>query len=95
MFFPFASDLEFETQEYQSEEITYPKGEDSGTKWFTFSLRNNGKGVRPYGDGNDVEKLKNDSSLGCNSLVMGEKPYCAALIKANGWKIPDDYQLKF
>jgi len=95
LFFPFASDLEFETQEYQSEEITYPKGEDSGTKWFTFSLRNNGKGVRPYGDGNDVEKLKNDSSLGCNSLVMGEKPYCAALIKANGWKIPDDYQLKF
>ena len=95
MFFPFASDLEFETQEYQSEEITYPKGEDSGTKWFTFSLRNNGKGVRPYGDGNDVEKLKNDSSLGCNSSVIGEKPYCAALIKANGWKIPDDYQLKF
>lgn len=79
----------------------------SGIKYFTFffapySLEENQKfhykkGVEPYKvkwDGT-IEKLKNDSSIGCRETVSNERAYCAALIQQNGWKIPDDYPLKF
>lgn len=37
-----------------------------------------------------IEHLKNSSSFGC--YANRENPgYCARLIQANGWKVPDDY----
>ena len=81
--------------------------EISGIKYFTFQFSpytdtaNNKyhykKGVEPYKQHWDgtVEMLKENSSIGCRKDVSNERAYCAALIQQNGWKIPDDYPLKF
>ncbi|MBR1753412.1 hypothetical protein IJ732_01125, partial [bacterium] len=56
-----------------------------------------GKGVEPYAfdwDGTE-NKLINDSKYGCNVNSQTNLYYCTQLIRANGWKIPDDYPLKF
>lgn len=79
----------------------------SGIKYFTFffapyETANSAryhyrKGVEPYlvnWDGT-VEKLKTDSAIGCKETVSNERAYCTALIQQNGWKIPDDYPLRF
>ena len=81
--------------------------EISGIKYFTFffapysnSLANKyhyKKGVEPYKydwDGT-TDMLKNNSNIGCQKNVSNERAYCTALIQQNGWKIPDDYPLKF
>ena len=78
----------------------------SGTKYFTFLFRpwaesmkyHYKKGVEPYKayswDGT-VEMLKTHSAVGCKETVSNERAFCAAWIQQNGWKIPDDYPLKF
>lgn len=81
--------------------------EISGIKYFTFHFNpytdsednkyHYKKGVEPYKNHWDgtVEMLKESSSIGCRKEVSNERAYCAALIQQNGWKIPDDYPLKF
>jgi len=79
----------------------------SGIKYFTFHFSPNcidtknkyhcRKGIEPYKwswDGTR-EMLLEDNSIGCKETVSNERAYCAALIQMNGWKIPDDYPLKF
>lgn len=39
------------------------------------------------------ENLKNHSVHGCNKEAS--KAYCAKLIQLNGWRIPDDYPIRF
>lgn len=39
------------------------------------------------------ENLKNHSIHGCNKDAS--KTYCAKLIQLNGWRIPDDYPIRF
>ena len=76
------------------------KREDSGVKWFTFALLPNygSGGVFPYAQNNNLsdETLRTSSSLGCRAeMVSVERAYCTLVIARNGWKIPDDYPLKF
>lgn len=84
--------------------ISYLDYSDSGTKWFTFYFNPSStnkyyknKGVEPYkGSWNGTrEMLLNNTTYGCNKNATKEKAYCAALIQINGWKIPNDYPLKF
>ena len=105
-FWPEAKDfVDFERDE-ESGKYKNPK-EISGIKYFTFffgpylstaaAKHHYKKGVEPYKynwDGT-VEMLKDDSSIGCRKDVSTERAYCTALIQQNGWKIPDDYPLKF
>ena len=79
----------------------------SGIKYFTFFFApaDNSdankyhfkKGVEPYKRNWDgtIEKLKNDSAIGCSKTVSNERAYCTPLIQINGWKVPDDYPVKF
>lgn len=81
--------------------------EISGIKYFTFYFNpytdtdhnryHYKRGVEPYKCGWDgtEEMLKGKSSIGCRKDVSNERAYCTALIQLNGWKIPDDYPLKF
>lgn len=66
-----------------------------GTKVFMFSYTN--RGFEPYGFDKSDTVLKDDAASGCNRTSAGDRPraYCAELIRRNGWKIPDDYPLKF
>lgn len=78
----------------------------SGIKYFDFMLwpsrKTNKyaykKGLEPFKssswDGRR-ETLLNDTAIGCRENVSNERAYCTALIQMNGWKIPDDYPLKF
>ena len=45
--------------------------------------------VHFFGQGNDINVLKNNSLRGCNKNAEGG--FCGAWIMENGWKIPDDY----
>ena len=65
-----------------------------------------GKGVEPYigsyFHNDDMDKLYNNSVYGCNSktvscMVGGGNlnKYCTRIIQENGWKIPDNYPLRF
>lgn len=101
-FWPQASDFENYGEEDSGNVVNNYKL--SGIKYFTFffapqasSKYHYRKGVEPYMVGWDgtVEKLKNDSSIGCRETVSNERAYCTALIQQNGWKIPDDYPLRF
>jgi len=46
---------------------------------------------------NSLETLKNNSSYGCLKSTTGKLAglYCGAVIAKSGWKIPDDYPVKF
>ena len=106
-FYPFAND--YDTTLIGSEDNPTVRDETiyTGIKHFNFLLspwKNSEsnkyhyqKGVEPYMYGWDgtKEKLLNDSAIGCKKEVTNERAYCTVLIKLNGWKIPDDYPLKF
>ncbi len=81
-----------------------------GTKAFTFKFKPSWsadpnkpyyykKGVEPYCNSSCLENndssLLNDTSVGCNVNSTNESALCTALIRRNGWKIPDDYPFKF
>lgn len=67
-----------------------------GTKSFTFYFKQDGKkAFEPYNSGKDKTFLLNDSTMGCNHTASNKYVNCAAIIQANGWKIPDDYPLRF
>ena len=73
---------------------------DSGVKWFTFHLYPNygNGGVYPYAQPSNPTdtEIRTSSSVGCKSeVVSNERAYCTLMIARNGWKIPDDYPLKF
>lgn len=76
------------------------KREDCGIKYFTFMLypEYGAGGVFPYNqtkNPSDAE-IRNNSSIGCKASVpSNERAYCTLLIARNGWKIPEDYPLKF
>lgn len=56
------------------------------------------KGVEPYKHGwnGQREQLFSNTSYGCKAQPVSDQgAYCTALIQMNGWKIPDDYPLKF
>lgn len=105
LFYPEAKKLKNKT--YGDDDSTiYANVDDSGRDWFTFSQysqppvnENYSKRFGPYIIGWDgtIESLKNHPSLGCRKSVSGttERAYCAALIQYNGWKIPEDYPIKF
>lgn len=73
----------------------------NGRNVFTFNLRNNwSSGMKtffePYTyiwDGTE-EHLKNNNVYGCNENNLN-RSYCTKLIQLNGWKIPQDYPIKF
>jgi len=79
----------------------------SGTKYFTFYMvltpsvarGHNGRyGLRPYLDSSfdgTKESLINNPAIGCSPDATGERAFCTKLIEMNGWKIPNDYPLKF
>ena len=104
LFYPEAKNLKLK-KFGENEDIVYVDTETSGRDWFTFifnpSSRNNyyKKGLEPYVSGwnGTKESLYNHSVLGCRKQLSGtyERAYCAKLIQMNGWKIPDDYPLKF
>lgn len=108
LFVPYAKDAKFqqatEDSEFIDKDAFYFDDSTSGTKWFTFNFSPqsdnvvlHNKGLEPYQNGwnNSVDKLKNDATLGCNKNAARERAYCAKWIQLNGWKIPDDYPLKF
>lgn len=79
-----------------------------GTKIFTFGFWPNDPEIhdsayRKYHYAKGVEPYKlwwdgNKNSLYTNCLTnggRGGRHYCCAIIQMNGWKIPDDYPLKF
>lgn len=74
--------------------------EISGIKYFTFMFYpelGNG-GVYPYNQNQNVDDddVRNNSALGCKAKVpTNERAYCTLMIARNGWKIPDDYPLRF
>lgn len=41
------------------------------------------------------DDLLNNAEYGCNERASNKYVNCAALIQQNGWKVPDDYPLKF
>ncbi len=45
----------------------------------------------PWGSGNSVQSLINDSTWGCNKTSSNKTEYCTAAIMKNGWKIPEGY----
>lgn len=56
------------------------------------------KGVEPYKYewNGQREQLFSKANYGCKSKPESNQgAYCTALIQMNGWKIPDDYPLKF
>lgn len=74
--------------------------ETSGTKNFTFNFYPDAGGVMPfyrtrtrsYTD----DDIKNNTGVGCTKeMPSNERALCALWIMKNGWKIPDDYPLKF
>ena len=55
-------------------------------------------GVYPYHQNQNVDDddVRNNSALGCKAKVpTNERAYCTLMIARNGWKIPDDYPLRF
>lgn len=44
-----------------------------------------------------IDILKNDPQYGCSESITGQWAglYCGGLIHRNGWKIPEDYPVKF
>ena len=105
LFYPEAKDYEQYVKEDTS--LKDRNREDCGVKYFTF-LFNPSKdieknkyhykrGVEPYKNNWDgtIDQLKNDGNYGCKQRVSNERAYCTALIQQNGWKIPDDYPLRF
>lgn len=55
------------------------------------------KGFQLTRTGDDINGLKNNRDFGCSSNITGvyAGSSCGALIQANGWKIPDDYPIRF
>lgn len=67
-----------------------------GTRAFTFFFFNsNHNAFETYNFDKDHEFLLNDSEYGCNDTASNKYVNCAALIQQNGWKVPDDYPLRF
>ena len=62
-------------------------GNYDGKNQFLFLYNPETQQVLPIFRGYSINILKN----GCYSENAGSRHYCAALIEANGWKIPDDY----
>ncbi len=105
LFYPEAKD--YEQYEKEGSSLIDRIREDCGVKYFTFlfipyedSFANKyhyKHGVEPYKRNWDgtTDMLKNNSYIGCRKDVSNERAYCTALIQLNGWKIPDDYPLKF
>ena len=105
LFYPEAKD--YEQYEKEGTSLKDRNREDCGVKYFTFLFNPSEdteankyhykRGVEPYKRNWDgtIDKLKNDGTLGCKQSVSNERAYCTALISQNGWKIPDDYPLRF
>ena len=107
-FYPYASKFKTAIDENQ---ITKVDGANSGTEYFSFFYDPNNtapnnkyhynKGVEPYLNGWDgsldgQKGLKTSQYFGCKEEIpIHGRAYCTALIMRNGWKIPDDYPLKF
>lgn len=60
------------------------------------------KGIEPYLGSlynNDLTTLYNSDDYGCNSTTSIQKNnlnrYCTRIIQMNGWKIPNNYPIKF
>lgn len=62
-------------------------GQYDGENQFLFVYSPTKMMVEPGYSGSSITNLKN----GCYDKNKGNRHGCAALIKANGWKIPDDY----
>lgn len=99
IFYPHAKD--FKTISYEAGFINRDI-EQCGKLWFTFAFRDSlcpEKGLIPYGlcTANITEDtIKNHPALGCKkSSVTNERAYCTLMIARNGWKIPNDYPLRF
>lgn len=62
-----------------------------GKDLFVFSLINSQRNsVTPYGFGLPIKDIQNDENYGCNKKA-NMALYCAALLKANGWKANSKY----
>ncbi len=84
-FYPKASDFE---------KIIQVK--DCGKKYFLFYWKSD-DGLQPYTwswDGNRASLFTNNE-FGCKENPTSDRAYCTKLIQLNGWKIPDDYPIKF
>lgn len=56
-----------------------------------------GHGFEPFAfawDGDDKTLIEHET-FGCNETAYTKGAYCTELIQRNGWKIPEDYPLKF
>ena len=63
-------------------------GKYSGKDHFLFVYDPTKKMVTPIYSGNNINQLKDRCY---NATIEGYRWHCAALIEANGWKIPNDY----
>lgn len=69
-----------------------------GVDDFTFGFNiTNSKRFNTYGSQQkDYEELKNNPNYGCYTKnATNGNAYCARLLQANGWRVPDDYPYKF
>ena len=98
--YPNANDYKLTTFTNEAgEEESDRNREDSGTKNFTFNFYPD-TGIMPYCRTRTAyytdEDIKNNTSVGCTKeMPSNERALCALWIMKNGWKIPDDYPLKF
>ena len=80
--------------------VFYPvatKNSIDGKDSFTFVFTPNTKSMVPYGIHTKQTRndLKNHPTFGCGRIENKNRRYCAALIMHDGWKISDDYPVKF
>ena len=102
IFYPNANDYEeVTTEDEEGEEAVNRDVQVSGTKNFTFMFYSAQGGVMPYGyrdpnNDHDENAIRNSTTIGCTKeLPSKERALCTLWIMNNGWKIPDDYPLKF
>ena len=67
-------------------DINYTQGSNTLGK-DVFEFEYTAEGIKPYGYGADESNQKN------NCKTIGQ--FCSSLIMKNGWKIPNDYPVKF
>lgn len=61
----------------------------------TFLFNGSQTDIRTYGSGNDRYVLINETGTSQYGCAKSYKAYCAALIQYDGWKISDDYPIRF
>lgn len=99
-FYPYAADYEKLKDDNDAFIDSYGKKDfvfyfAPTNKNFTYHYK---RGIEPYKvewDGTK-EKLLSSELYGCQETGSSSgRAYCTAIIQLNGWKIPDDYPLKF